>query len=73
MKYTDPVYRPPYESESLLLQVTVGCAHNKCTFCTMYSDVKFSVESIDQIEKVENFIEKSDDKFLNSVPDRFSI
>ena len=51
MKYTQPVYRPPYEANTLLLQVTVGCAHNKCTFCTMYRDVKFQVEKIDQVEK----------------------
>lgn len=51
MKYTGPTYRPPYEAKSLLLQVTVGCTHNKCTFCTMYKDVKFSMESIEQIEK----------------------
>lgn len=50
MNYTEPVYRPPYEANSLLLQVTVGCAHNKCTYCTMYKEVKFSVESMDQIE-----------------------
>jgi len=51
MKYTGPIYRPPYEANSLLLQVTVGCAHNKCTYCTMYRDVKFAIESIEQIEK----------------------
>lgn len=51
MKYTGPIYRPPYEAGTLLLQVTVGCAHNKCTFCTMYKDVKFTTESLEQIEK----------------------
>ncbi|MBF0232609.1 MAG: radical SAM protein [Desulfamplus sp.] len=51
MKYTGPTYRPPYEAKSLLLQVTVGCTHNKCRFCTMYKDVKFSMESLEQIEK----------------------
>lgn len=51
MKYTGPIYRPPYEANTLLLQVTVGCAHNKCTFCTMYRDVRFSMEKLDQIEK----------------------
>jgi radical SAM superfamily enzyme YgiQ (UPF0313 family) len=51
MNYTGPVYRPPYEANTLLLQVTVGCAHNKCTFCTMYRDVKFSIDKMDQIEK----------------------
>lgn len=51
MKYTEPVFRPPFEADSLLLQVTVGCSHNACSFCTMYRDVVFSIESIDQIEK----------------------
>lgn len=51
MNYTGPVYRPSYEANTLLLQVTVGCAHNKCTFCTMYRDVKFSIDKMDQIEK----------------------
>lgn len=51
MKYTEPVFRPPFEADSLLLQVTVGCSHNKCTFCTMYRQVRFQVESIEQIEK----------------------
>lgn len=51
MKFTGPTYRPPYEANSLLLQVTVGCTHNKCRFCTMYKDVKFSMESLGQIEK----------------------
>ena len=51
MKYTEPVFRPPFEADSLLLQVTVGCSHNKCTFCTMYHQAGFQVESIEQIEK----------------------
>ncbi|MGQ1786498.1 radical SAM protein [Saccharicrinis sp. GN24d3] len=51
MNYTGPVYRPPYEANTLLLQVTVGCAHNQCTFCTMYRDVNFSVDKIDQVER----------------------
>ncbi len=51
MKYTGPVYRPPVEAESLLLQVTVGCAHNKCKFCTMYRGTPFTTESIEQVEK----------------------
>lgn len=51
MKYTGPIYRPPYEAGSLLLQVTVGCAHNSCAFCTMYRGTQFATESIEQVEK----------------------
>lgn len=51
MKYTGPIYRPPYEAHTPLLQVTVGCAHNKCTFCSMYRDVKFDIENLDQIDQ----------------------
>ncbi len=51
MKYTGNIYRPPYEANSLLLQLTTGCSHNKCSFCTMYKDIPFEVESMEQIEK----------------------
>ena len=50
MKYTGTTYRPPYEANSLLVQVTQGCSHNGCTFCTMYRDVPFMMESMDQIK-----------------------
>ena len=53
MHYTGPIFRPPVEAMlgTKLLQVTVGCAHNDCNFCTMYSSVNFTTEPITQIEE----------------------
>ena len=50
MHYTGPTCRPPFEASSLLLQVTVGCSHNRCSFYTMYRDVPFSVCPWEQVE-----------------------
>jgi len=44
MHYEGTVYRPPSEANSILLQVTTGCSHNKCTFCGMYKGQRFSIK-----------------------------
>jgi radical SAM superfamily enzyme YgiQ (UPF0313 family) len=44
MHYQGTVYRPPSEANSILLQVTTGCSHNKCTFCGMYKGQRFSIK-----------------------------
>ena len=50
MNLTGIVYRPPYEANSFLLQVTRGCSHNQCTFCSMYPDVPFAVCPMEEVE-----------------------
>jgi radical SAM superfamily enzyme YgiQ (UPF0313 family) len=49
LQYEGIVYRPPSEAHSFILQVTIGCAHNDCTFCTMYKDRQFRIRSMEEI------------------------
>ena len=51
MHFTDTVYRNPYWPTFPLLQITQGCTHNKCKFCTMYKDVKFRLQPMEWIEE----------------------
>ena len=53
MQYIEPVFRPPSEAKSLILQVSNGCSYNKCTFCEMYvsPQKKFKPKAIAEIEK----------------------
>lgn len=45
------VFRPPSEANSFILRVTIGCSHNKCTFCCMYKDVQFRMRTREEISK----------------------
>lgn len=52
LRYEGPIYRPPSEAYSLLVQATIGCPHNKCTFCTVYKKgPKFQIRPINEIKE----------------------
>jgi len=53
--YDYPLYRPPSESNSLIIQATLGCSHNKCSFCNMYKSKKFTIKSIEDIKNSMNY------------------
>jgi len=51
MKYEGMIFRPPSEAESLILQVTVGCSYNRCTFCGAYRGKSFRIKRFEEIKE----------------------
>ena len=50
MHFSSGINRPPYEAEDAFLQVTSGCSHGRCAFCTFYKDAPFRASPMDEIE-----------------------
>ena len=60
INYSEPLFRPPSEADSLILQITHGCTWNKCSFCEMYTTKKFSIKKeedvFNEIESIADLI-----------------
>ena len=55
MHYEGNIIRPPSEANSIILQVTVGCSHNACTFCGAFRDKRYRIKQIDIVQKDIDF------------------
>jgi len=68
MHYEGNCIRPPSEAYSILLQVTVGCSHNKCTFCGTYKDKRFRIKDdriiLSDIQFAAKYMKRQDRVFL---------
>lgn len=51
MHYNGPIVRPQTDADSIFIEVTVGCTHNKCSFCNFYEGYPFSAAPLEQIEE----------------------
>ena len=51
MHFTGRTWRPPYEANSFILQVTSGCTHNKCRFCSLYKNECFQMSPLEEFEE----------------------
>lgn len=51
MEYVGDIIRPPSEANSIILQATVGCSHNRCTFCGAYKDKRFAIKESGAIRR----------------------
>ena len=51
IEYNQPLYRPPAEANSIIIQATLGCSFNKCTFCTMYESKDYKVRKLEDVFK----------------------
>jgi radical SAM superfamily enzyme YgiQ (UPF0313 family) len=68
MHYEGNCIRPPSEAHSILLQVTLGCSHNKCTFCGTYKDKRFTIKDdkiiLSDILFASKYMKRQDRLFL---------
>lgn len=60
------LYRPSSEAFSLILQITIGCSHNKCSFCSMYKGVQFHIKPFEQIKAEIDYF-RSRAKYVNRI------
>lgn len=59
LSYEEPLYRPPSEANNLILQVTIGCRFNQCSFCSMYKHKEYRLKPIEEIQQDIDCVKQS--------------
>ncbi len=59
IEYDYPLFRPPAEADNLIIQVTLGCSYNNCSFCSMYKTKNYKVRKLDDVYREINAVAKA--------------
>ena len=51
LEYSYPLFRPPAEANNIIIQVTLGCSYNNCSFCSMYKTKNYEVRKLEDVQK----------------------
>ena len=51
IRYDFPLYRPPAEADNIIIQATLGCSHNRCSFCTMYKTKRYTIRPLNEVHR----------------------
>ena len=71
IQYEGAVFRPPSEAYSLIIQLTIGCARNTCTFCSMYKAKNFRVRKLEEEIQRYRLREQPDCSYSRFLRERF--
>jgi len=67
IEYDYPLFRPPVEADNLIIQVTLGCSYNNCSFCSIYKTKSYEVRKLDNVYSDINAVAKACPVYLDLI------